>query len=221
MKYTKEDLNLENGLKKEWIITNGIGGYASSTIMGANTRKYHGLLVAPLTPPARRHVILSKVDEALEIEGKQYSFYTNVCRNYISEGYKRQVYFEKDIIPTFVYEVEGITVTKQITMEYGKNTVGILYTIKNTDKDVKITLAPIMNFRDFHTMNTDHTFKVHQKIESRKVRVTIDDNKITPIYMYTNEGKYIEHQNDIFFHSYLDIRSEYIYSLILIIVQAL
>ena len=51
MKFTKESLTLEKGLKKEWIITNGIGGFASSTILGANTRKYHGLLVAPLLPP--------------------------------------------------------------------------------------------------------------------------------------------------------------------------
>ena len=67
MKFAKENLNLENALDKEWIITNGIGGFASSTIIGANTRKYHGLLVAPLTPPARRHVILSKVDESIQI----------------------------------------------------------------------------------------------------------------------------------------------------------
>ena len=60
MEFTKEDLNLENGLEKEWLITNGIGGYSSSTIIGSNTRKYHGLLVAPLTPPARRFLILSR-----------------------------------------------------------------------------------------------------------------------------------------------------------------
>ena len=72
MKYGKKYINLEKGLKKEWIITNGIGGYASSTIIGANTRKYHGLLIAPLTPPARRFLILSKVDEAIEIEGKKH-----------------------------------------------------------------------------------------------------------------------------------------------------
>ena len=67
MKFTKESLNLEEGLTKEWLITNGIGGFSSSTIIGANTRKYHGLLIAPLTPPARRFLILSKVDESLEI----------------------------------------------------------------------------------------------------------------------------------------------------------
>ena len=59
MKFAKEDLNLETALDKEWIITNGIGGFASSTIIGANTRKYHGLLVVPIIPPARRRLILS------------------------------------------------------------------------------------------------------------------------------------------------------------------
>ena len=62
MKYTEEDMNLEQGLRKEWLITNGLGAFASSTIIGANTRKYHGLLIAPLTPPARRYLILSKLD---------------------------------------------------------------------------------------------------------------------------------------------------------------
>ena len=82
MKFTKEKLKLEEGLKREWLITNGIGGFASSTIIGANTRKYHGLLIAPLFPPARRHLILSKVDESIEIEGKKYNLYTNIGENY-------------------------------------------------------------------------------------------------------------------------------------------
>ena len=84
MEFTKEDLNLENGLEKEWLITNGIGGYSSSTIIGANTRKYHGLLVAPLTPPARRFLILSKLDESIEINEKKYDLYTKICKEYIS-----------------------------------------------------------------------------------------------------------------------------------------
>ena len=70
MKYGKEELSLEKGIEREWIITNGVGGYSSSTVIGANTRKYHGLLVAPLMPPGNRQVILSKVDENIEIDGK-------------------------------------------------------------------------------------------------------------------------------------------------------
>ena len=72
MKFTKENLDVENGLKKEWLITNGLGGFASSTIIGANTRKYHGLLIASLTPPARRYLILSKVDESIQIDDNKY-----------------------------------------------------------------------------------------------------------------------------------------------------
>ena len=71
MKFAKENLNLEKGLNKEWVITNGLGGFASSTIIGANTRRYHGLLIAPLMPPARRTLILSKLDESIEINGNK------------------------------------------------------------------------------------------------------------------------------------------------------
>ena len=94
MKLEKEQLSFQDGLTKEWVITNGIGGYASSTVLGINTRKYHGLLIAPLTPPARRYLALSKVDESIEINGKKYNIYSNICRNYISEGYKYLERFE-------------------------------------------------------------------------------------------------------------------------------
>ena len=121
MKYNKKDMSIENGIKKEWIITNGIGGYASSTIIGCNTRKYHGLLVAPLTPPARRFLILSKIDESIEIENKKYNLYTNMSRNYISDGYKYQQSFEKDYIPIFSYQVEDVSIKKINLYEiYGK-----------------------------------------------------------------------------------------------------
>ena len=147
MKYAKDKLNLEEGTKRDWIITNGLGGYASSTIIGANTRKYHGLLVAPLTPPARRYLILSKIDESIETNGKKYNLYTNMCKNYISDGYKYLESFEKDYIPTFEYKVDGINIKKAICMEYGKNTVVILYKIKNNENTSKLILAPIMNFK--------------------------------------------------------------------------
>ena len=69
----KKQLDLKDGITREWIITNGLGGYSSSTVLGINTRKYHGLLVAPLTPPAMRTLILSKLDESIEIKGKNYN----------------------------------------------------------------------------------------------------------------------------------------------------
>ena len=125
MKYEKDEISLEKGIEKEWIITNGIGGYSSSTIIGANTRKYHGLLVAPMMPPGSRHLILSKVDEAIIVDGKSYGLYTNVCKDNISDGYKHLKSFEKEYIPIFTYQVEDILIKKFICLEHGKNTVCI------------------------------------------------------------------------------------------------
>ena len=198
MKFTKNKLSLEEGIQKEWIITNGIGGFSFSTILGANTRKYHGLLVAPLTPPARRHLILSKVDESIEINNQKHNLYTNMCKNYISDGYKYLESFEKEYIPVFTYNVQGVKIEKSICMEYGRNTVCVLYKIKNIDKKSKLILAPIVNFRDFHCMNTNHEFDVKQEIEKRKVKIVVDKNSNTPIYMNLSEGTYIEHINDSF-----------------------
>lgn len=201
MKLSKKDLELKSGLTKEWLITNGIGGFASQTVLGINTRKYHGLLIAPLVPPSRRYVVLSKLDESIEINNKEEILYSNVCKNYISEGYKKLNNFEKIYYPIFNYETEnGIKIEKQIAMVYGKNIVCVYYTVDNTKNNQKalMKIAPIMNFRDFHCMSTNHEYKIDQKIRENKIRIVVDDNKTTPIYLYSKEGKYIEHHNDIF-----------------------
>ena len=198
MKFTKENLNLETGIDKEWVITNGIGGFASSTIIGANTRKYHGLLIATLNPPASRFLVLSKLDESLEIRGKKYDLYTNICESFISHGYKYQEEFEKDYYPTFKYNVNGVEIEKSICMEYNQNTVGVHYKIKNGRYKSKLTLAPIVNFRDFHTMNTGHHFNIRQQVNDTKVKLVIDEKSQTPVYMNLSEGKYIIHDNDTF-----------------------
>lgn len=203
MKLSKKQLSLEDGITKEWVITNGIGGFASQSVLGINTRKYHGLLIAPLMPPARRYVILSKIDESIEINEKEEILYSNICKNYISEGYKKLESFEKVYIPIFNYQTEdGIKIEKQISMVYGKNVVCIYYKVENTDKDITMKVAPIMNYRDFHCMNTNHDYNVNQKIMQNKIRITVDGNKILPIYLYSKEGKYIQHQNDTFKNMY-------------------
>ncbi len=198
MKFEKQDLDLESGLKKEWIITNGLGGYAASTIIGANTRRYHGLFIAPLNPPAKRHLILSKLDESIEIRGKKYELYTNVGKNYISDGYKYLDSFSKEILPIFKYSIKDISITKTICMIYRRNTVLVYYKIRNGKDRAKLILAPVMNYRDFHGMNTNHEFTLSQHINSNKVKIIIDNNVSTPIYMYTTAGSYIEHYNDTY-----------------------
>lgn len=198
MKIETKNMSLKEGISREWIITNGLGGYSASTVFGINTRKYHGLLVAPLTPPARRHLILSKLDESVEINGKNYNLYSNMCKNYISEGFKYQIEFEKEYIPIFTYKINDIIIKKLICMEYGKNTVCILYKIDNPGDEIKFTLCPVMNFRDFHTMTTNHEFSLKQNIKNRKIKVQIDDNANRPIYIHLSDGNYIKHDNDTF-----------------------
>ena len=202
MKIETKNLPLKEGINREWIITNGIGGYCSSTIFGINTRKYHGLLVAPLTPPARRYLILSKLDESLEISGTSYKLYSNICENYISEGYKYQTEFEKEYIPIFTYKINNVTVKKLICMEYRKNTVCVLYKIDNPDESFKFTICPIVNFRDFHTMTTNHEFLLKQNVKDKKIKLEIDGNSNNPIYMHISDGKYINHNNDTFKNMY-------------------
>ena len=198
MKIGKKKIDLKNGLENEWILSNGLGGFCSSTIIGTNTRRYHGLLIAPLVPPAQRHLIISKVDENITIGDEDFPLYTNVSPNYVSEGYKYLESFEKDILPVYTYKVKDVKIVKTISMIYGRNTVVVQYKIKNGRKPSKFTIAPIVNFRDFHQMTTNHDFQLKQTITQNKVRMIIDGNSHTPVYMNCTEGNYIMHEYDTF-----------------------
>lgn len=103
MKYSEIDEEVKKSLKRDWIITNGIGGFCSQSALGCNTRKYHGLLVAPLTPPARRFLILSKLDESLK-QMELNIICLQIWQGEISEGYKYLVDFKKEYIPIFTYK---------------------------------------------------------------------------------------------------------------------
>lgn len=201
MKLMLKKLDFKDAVNKEWIITNGLGGFASSTIIGANTRKYHGLLVAPLSPPAQRCMLVSKVDESIEIDGVDYKLYTNMCRNYISEGYKYQISFEKEEVPVFKYLLDGIEIEKSICMEYRKNVSIVLYKIKNSSKKIKLRLTPLLNNRDFHSVSFNKSFFINQTVNNRLVDVVID-NSNHHIFMNCSEGKYIIKENDSFKNMY-------------------
>lgn len=202
MKFGKKELNLKDGLGKEWVITNGIGAICSSSIIGANTRRYHGLLVAPLLPPAKRHLLISKVDESIILGNEKYDLYSNICKNYVSHGYKYLESFEKEYIPKYTYNVNGVKIEKEISFVYGRNTVVIKYKIYNKELSAKLILTPIINFRDFHSLTTNHFFSLKQDIKSNKVRVEVDGNADIPIYMYVNDAEYIMHENDTFENIY-------------------
>ncbi len=198
---------------KEWIITNGIGGFASSTDFGGmNIRKYNGLLVASMKPPYNRKLILSKVDESIEINGKKTELYTNETitagKTNISEGYKYQQSFEKDIIPIYTYKVQKTIIEKSICMIYGKNAVAVIYRIVNQKAKTKFNITPIVNFRDFHADTHNAKFKYTQKVSEDFSKVQIDFGDNQKINIGVKEGKYTEHKNDAFCNMYYRIEEE-------------
>ncbi len=120
--------NLDLASRREWLETNGIGGFASSTIVGLNTRRYHGLLVAATKPPVGRVVLLSKIEETLVIDGERVELACNRFPGVIHpSGYLRMKEFRRDPFPTFVYEANGFLLEKSVFMIHGENTTVIQY----------------------------------------------------------------------------------------------
>lgn len=158
--------DLEGALKTEWLITNGIGGYASSTVLGVNTRKYHGLLIAAFNPPVDRRVLLTRIDEKIHVEGKEYFLGANELRDgcFQPEGYHYLVDFSLAPLPTATYKVnEDIQLKKTLLMPYGKNATVVVYDVSNaSENDLLVSVAPLVNSRHFYSVteknSTTQTF---------------------------------------------------------------
>src|SRR5690348_5498819 len=100
--------NLESASAREWLETNGLGGFSSSTITGMNTRRYHGLLVAAVKPPLGRMVLLSKLEETLVVEGRPHELSVNRYPGVIHPaGHAYLKEFRLDPFPVFTYDVDG------------------------------------------------------------------------------------------------------------------
>ena len=148
--------NLDSALRREWLETNGLGGFASSTIIGLNTRRYHGLLVAATKPPVGREVLLSKLEETLWIDGQSFDLSANRYPGVVHpQGFRFLANFRLDPFPIFAYEVEGIAIEKTVFMVYGENTTVVQYEFKirnrsQPPKSVRLDIRPLVAFRDYH-----------------------------------------------------------------------
>ena len=137
----------------EWLETNGLGGFSSSTITGLNTRRYHGLLTAATRPPVGRFVLLSKMEETLVIDGHRYDLSSNQYPGAVyPQGHRYLNEFRLDPFPTFVYCVEGIEITKRVLMAHGENTAVIEYDVQlpKGASACSLELRPLIAFRDYH-----------------------------------------------------------------------
>ena len=193
--------NFENAIGKEWIITNGLGGYSSSTVLGINTRKYHGLLVAAFHPPVERRVCLAKLDEEISIENNVYPLGGNEFENGIfPQGHLFLKEFTVSPFPRYVYSVKDVEFRKTVFMPHGKNAVIAFYSILNkTASDVEIRVSPLLNWRHFHSV-TDRCeipWEFVQEREAKKVDVSFGVPRSTVTLTTTGghyfaEGKWIE-----------------------------
>ncbi len=193
---------------REWLITNGIGGYAASTDFGGmNTRRYHGLLIAPLNPPGQRKLILSKVDESIEIDGAKYNLFTNDVDGKIQTGYKNLKKFEKEAIPVYTYKVNGVIIEKSICMIYGKNAVVVVYKVANKKAKTKLKLTPLVNFRDFHSEHHDMNFQYNEI--SSKDKCQIQFGELLPkINIAVKNSKYHKYEKNIFYNMHYKVEQE-------------
>ncbi|MEP7343118.1 MAG: amylo-alpha-1,6-glucosidase [Acidobacteriota bacterium] len=147
--------NLDEASQREWLETNGLGGFATSTITGLNTRRYHGLLVAAINPPVGRMVLLSKLEETLVMNGERYNLSANQYPSSVHpQGYCYLKEFRLDPFPTFVYEVAGVVIEKSVFMVHGENTTVVQYKLQEKSREVTdcyLEVHPLVAFRDYHS----------------------------------------------------------------------
>lgn len=199
--------NFEEALSREWLETNGIGGFASSTISGANSRRYHGLLIAATKPPLGRIVMLSKFEETLMIDGNSYELSANQYPNSINpDGFKYLKSFRLGPFPIWTYEVKGIEIEKKVFMVYGENTTVCQWSVVSgqlqdtnitneqrttSSPHVELELKPLLAFRDYHHLrqNTDDfnpDFQVAETI------VSVTPSPDFPTLFFTNNAVAVE-----------------------------
>jgi len=164
--------DLEVALTREWLETNGIGGSASSTAAGINTRRYHSLLTASLRPPVDRYVLLSKVEEAVFLNGARYDLSSNLYPGAVyPNGYTHLVNFRLDPFPIFTFEVGGIRIEKRVFMSHGENTTVVEYDLLGPG-DCTLEVRPLIAFRDYHsTTHANHSLNPEIQQESGEVSV--------------------------------------------------
>jgi len=157
--------NFDAAIRREWLETNGLGGWASSTITGAHTRRYHGLLVAATKPPVGRMVLLSKLDEAVALNVERFDKlnaqrFELSCNRYPGaihpRGFEHLVSFEKDLFPVFEYEAGGIKLRKTIAAINGENTTLLLFEVLQASSNFSFELRPFIAYRDYHRMTHEN-----------------------------------------------------------------
>jgi predicted glycogen debranching enzyme len=139
----------ERALGLEWLETNGLGGWAGTTVAGAHSRREHGLLAAAAEPPSSRTVLLSRLDETLHVEGESFELSCNQFPGAVApRGFERLTAFRQDLFPTFEFEAGGVRLRKTVAALDGENTTLVLYEVVQASGPFILSLRPFLAARD-------------------------------------------------------------------------
>jgi glycogen debranching enzyme len=184
--------DLARASSREWLETNGIGGFASSTITGLNTRRYHGLLVAATRPPVGRMVLLSKLEETVVVDGRRIELAANRYPGVVHpDGYRHLCEFALDPFPVAIYRIAGLTLTKTVFMVHGANTTVVEYQLMAAGSAAPVTLElrPLVAFRDYHALTHENgALDPHVEIQSSVCSVRPYPD-LPPLHLSHGDGR--------------------------------
>ncbi|MFA6408839.1 MAG: amylo-alpha-1,6-glucosidase [Gammaproteobacteria bacterium] len=188
--YSKETgLTKEKALTLEWLETNGIGGYASSTILNCHTRKYHGLLVSTLPNLSDKYVLLSKLEDTFCYDSKIYDLTAHQYQNAFLDGsFEEYQTFTYENHPVFTFQFGKVTIKKEILLLANKNTVLIKYTCSGAEEDnpIEIKIRPLLAFRNFHTLTRENQELKAETLPCRNGQRFSPYHDLPSIYLQSN-----------------------------------
>ena len=197
--YTQKDwTTFKEGIKREWAVTNGIGGYAGSSMIGAHSRTHQGYLIASLHAPIERYLVFSKINETATVGTRTVSFETSQHRasgkTVYTEGQKFLTSFVYDGSVHYTYEADHFSFEKHITLKRNANVCAVAYELTAGDSDCTFTLTPLFNYREHSESSTPDTLKFETFTEDRTFYLVPEKNKDIAIRFQTSEGTFSERE---------------------------
>ncbi len=185
--------DLASGLRREWLVTNGLGGYASGTLAGMNTRSYHGLLVAALNPPVDRTVLVGGLVEWATYDGHRYPLSTNEYADGTvdPQGYLHMQSFALEgMLPVWTFALADALLERRIWMAYGANTTYILYRLLRGTREVQLEITPLVTYRGFHGLSSGQGWQLGVEAEPQTATIRAFDGAV-PFALMASDGQFV------------------------------
>lgn len=176
--------------EREWLVTNGIGGYASGTVAGILTRRYHGMLVAALKPPVGRTLLCSRLDETATYDEADYNLYANSwsAGTVFTNGFVHLDRFALEgTVPVWTYIVADAVLEKRVWMQQGANTTYVRYTLRRGHATLALKIKALVNHRGYHDVTRGGEWVMAVESAERGLRVTARPD-VEPFYLLSAEA---------------------------------